>query len=254
MTHSHQLLPALVLTALSVAAPAAAQTSDPGEIQRQVKTGDIVTILDVDGSETRGRLVRIAGGVLELQLITPGEAPNTYQLASGLTEVAIERVAALNRTDPFGGRAELVYQRRDSFGTLAQRLRPGDMVQVTERSGAKTLGRVTGVSPTSLAVQMQTANPRDGSGRPRREWAGSRTFEPRLVEKIERPARLWDGAVKGAAVAAALTLMMTASTCGVGNCPGLAAGYLMTGGIGAGIGLGIDALFPAKRIYRAPKP
>jgi hypothetical protein len=49
-----------------------------------------------------------------------------------------------------------------------------------------------------------------------------------------------------------LTLLVTSGACG-DDCVGMAGVYATTAGIGAGIGLGIDAAFGPKRLYRAPK-
>jgi hypothetical protein len=122
------------------------------------------------------------------------------------------------------------------------------VVNVTEISGQTTTGRVTEITPTTLTVIVRKENPRDGSGRPRYEWTGERTFEVFDVEKVARPGPIWDGAVKGAAIGLIPALILTSACKGCsGN--GQAATFMI--GIGAGIGLGIDAAFGPKTLYRA---
>jgi len=246
-----RLVSAFLLALLAMAAAAAGQTSDTSELQRRLKAGDTIIILDLNGSLTRGRVERVTNAAIDIHLMTEGATHNEYRLAAVVTSVAFDHIAELHRLDALDGRPEIVYRRSDSFGTLHERLNEGEVVRVIERSGDETVGRITEVSPSSLALIVRTDNPRDGSGRPRHEWNGPRTFTPSVVERIEKPAPIWDGAVKGAAVAALVTFLATRSICG--DCTGLAAGYVMTGGIGAGIGLGIDALIGPRRIYRAPR-
>ena len=246
-----RLVSAFLLALFATATVAAGQTSDTTALRRRLKEGDTIVVHGVDASIMRGRVDLITDVAIDLHVMTPGVTPNEYRVDAGVTSVRFEQIAELHVLDLFDGRLEVVYRRRDSFGTLHERLKEGQLVRVIEPSGDETVGRVTDVSPSALAVIVRIDNPRDGSGRPRHEWNGVRTYTPSLVERIERPAPIWDGAVKGAIVAAVATFLATRSYCG--DCPGLLAGYVMTAGIGAGIGLGIDALFGPTRIYRAPR-
>jgi hypothetical protein len=75
----------------------------------------------------------------------------------------------------------------------------------------------------------------------------SRTFTPADVDRVQRPAPIWDGAVKGAAIAVVPVGIATLS-CDCGAPP---VGFVaMVGGIGAAIGLGIDAAWGPKTLYR----
>jgi hypothetical protein len=109
------------------------------------------------------------------------------------------------------------------------------------------VGKVTQVSPKGLVIALRKENPRDGSGRPRIEWDGPRSFAPTDVEKITRESHIWDGAVKGAVVALASVLIIGH---GCLDCDGIGYFFALSTGIGAGIGLGIDAAIPARTIYR----
>ncbi len=251
ISYCRRLLSAALLALLTMTAAAAGQTSDTNVLPSRLKAGDTIVILDLGGSVTRGRIERVNDTVIDIHLMTQGAAPNAFQVASAVTSIAVDQIAELHRVEDVVGRPEIMYRRRDSFGALHERLNEGAVVRVVEQSGQATVGRVTEVSPGALALIVRTENPRDGSGQPRYEWNGVRTFAPSLVERIEKPATIWDGAVKGAIVAAVITFVATRSICG--DCPGLAAGYVMTGGIGAGIGLGIDALFGPTRVYRASR-
>lgn len=247
-----RLLPALALALVALTSPAAGQTSDTTVFQRRLKAGDTVVILGLNGALTRGRVDGVTDAAISIQAMRQGSVPNEYRLAAAVSSVAFDQIAELHRLEGPDARPNVLYRRRDSFGTLHERLPPGEIVRVVEGSGRETVGRVTDVSPTALAIVIRIDNPRDGSGGPRHEWNGTQTFAPSLVERIEKPAPIWDGAVKGAAIAALATFLVVRSSCP--DCSGQAAGYAMTAGIGAGIGLGIDALIGPRRIYRAPRP
>jgi hypothetical protein len=248
MVSSSRRLLLTLTAALWMAAPTAAQTSDPTQLEKLLKTGDTVTIVDASGSETRAQVVGIADGMLEFHPITPGDSSNAYLVGSDVKTFPLDQIAGLNRTDVFGALREPLYQRRDSFASLHQRLKPGQVIRITQTSGDETVGRVTEVSPTSLVILTKKTNPRDGSGRPRYEWDGARTFAPSTVEKITRESHIWDGALKGAVIALASMLIVTHDCYG---CDGIGYFYALSMGIGAGVGLGIDAAIPARTIYRA---
>jgi hypothetical protein len=246
MVSSHLRL-LFTIAAFCTAVPAVAQTSDPGELEKLLKNGDTISFVDVNGAETRAQVERVFGGMLEFRPITPGDSSNQYRVTGDIKTFPIDQIAGVTRTDALGAGQVSVYERRDSFGSLHRRLRVGEVVRVTQRSGDETVGKVTEISPSGLVIATRKANPRDGSGRPRYEWIDARTFAPAAVEKITREAHIWDGAVKGAAIALASMLIATRGCYG---CEGIGYVYLMSAGIGAGIGLGIDAAIPARAIYR----
>jgi hypothetical protein len=136
MTQSHRLLSAAFVLALgSLPRLAAVQTSDPEALQRRLKSGDIIAIVATDGTEVRGRLERLDQSTIEALPITPGATPNEYKIDKTPTRVAIDQVVAINLVDPLGANPRPVFERRDSFGTLRARVRTGQVIKVTERSG-----------------------------------------------------------------------------------------------------------------------
>ena len=137
-----------------------------------------------------------------------------------------------------------------SFERVQRALKAGDTVRVSEIDGRITTGRVIEVSPSALVVTVRKENPRDGSGRPRFEWAGERTFGAVDVVKVARPGPIWDGAIKGALVGLIPALVLTKSC---HDCYGNGPAAATMIGIGAGIGLGIDAAFGPKTLYRAKR-
>ena len=127
------------------------------------------------------------------------------------------------------------------FSQLNTRLKPGDTVWVTDAQGREVKGEIVDLAPDSLTLKAGPA----------------RRFGPADASLIRqrRHDPLWNGALIGFAAGGGLGLAM-------GNFNGswdwgdAAAGAVIFGGIGAGIGVGIDALIPGKKIlaYRGPTP
>jgi hypothetical protein len=127
------------------------------------------------------------------------------------------------------------------FSQLNTRLKPGDTVWVTDAQGREVKGEIVDLAPDSLTLKAGPA----------------RRFGPADATLIRqrRHDPLWNGALIGFAVGGGLGL-------GLGNFSGswswgdAAVGALMIGAIGAGIGVGIDALIPGRKVvaYRAPGP
>jgi hypothetical protein len=122
----------------------------------------------------------------------------------------------------------------------------GDRVRITDESGRSITARVAAISGFGLTLQ-------DGN---------ERTEIPyRAIVKIERPRdRVWDGALAGFGIGAGLGLIGVAAEennsrscqpnewfCGASFGPPASAVVLMLGGIGAGIGAGVDALIGGKK-------
>ena len=231
-------LPALVGALVLVASPAASQTSDPNRLTKLLNVSDIVMITDESGVETRGRVARIGDGTIDVYRITPGGMPNEYLVGSVPSTFSIETISTLSRADATGPRREPLYQRHDTFGTLRDRVKAGEVVRVIERSGTRIIGKVVDVSLNELVLAPQP------------DFNARQRFAATSVATIERPARIWDGAVKGGVTAALLTTLVLGIT-GCSGCTGVGTGYAATIGIGAGIGLGIDALFGPTKVYRA---
>lgn len=122
----------------------------------------------------------------------------------------------------------------------------GDRVRVTDESGRTITARIAAISDFGLTLQ-------DGSKRTEIPY-------PSIV-KIDRPRDgVWTGALAGFAIGAGLGLIGIAAEedidraclpeewfCGASFGPPASAVVLMLGGIGAGIGTGIDALIGGKK-------
>jgi hypothetical protein len=129
------------------------------------------------------------------------------------------------------------------------KIRLGQTVIVRDASGYETRGVVQSIEPSKLVVKYGAGRLPDPSD-PTRLLDDSRTFTPAEVSRVQRPAPIWDGAVKGALVAVVPVGILTMS-CDCGAPP---AGFVaLVGGIGAALGLGIDAAWGPKTIYRGTR-
>ena len=119
-------------------------------------------------------------------------------------------------------------------------------VYVLDDGGVETSGKLLRLSPDSLVLLVDGAE---------------RRFEAARVTRIQRRGdSLRNGAIIGAIVGAALGFV----TAGIADCPGdhpgggcpgsRAALFLVSTGVYAAIGTGIDALIPGRTtLYEAPK-
>lgn len=133
------------------------------------------------------------------------------------------------------------------FEQLQRRVKPGQIVIVTDTSGQTTVGRTSEVSASSLVIDVRTERSRDGSGLPRYSFIGPKRYDAAAVQKVARPGPIWDGAVKGALVALIPVLILNRE-CHLCSGNGPASALFL--GIGAAAGLGIDAAFGPKTLYR----
>jgi hypothetical protein len=125
------------------------------------------------------------------------------------------------------------------FGQLNTRLRPGDTIWVTDAQGREVKGSILSLGADGLTLE-----------------GGGRTFgapEVRTIE-VRRGDSLANGALIGLGVGAILGTLSVADFEGTGV--DYAWGAAIGGAICAGIGVGIDAMIPGKKIvaYRAPGP
>jgi hypothetical protein len=132
------------------------------------------------------------------------------------------------------------------FERLQARTTPGQLIIVTDTSGQKTFGKLGEVSGSSLVIDVRTERPRGGSG-PRYSFAGPKRYDAATVQKVARPGPIWDGAVVGALVAL-IPVVMLNHECHL--CTGNGPASAMFLGIGAAAGLGIDAAFGPKTLYK----
>jgi hypothetical protein len=129
-----------------------------------------------------------------------------------------------------------------SFDQLNTRLKPGDTVWVTDMQGRETRGKIQGLAPNALTLNAD----------------GARTFAARDISSIRERQQdsLKNGALIGFGVGGGLALVACLSSAegsdDAGWCAGLGVGFY--GAVGAGLGVGIDALVPGKKrvAYRAP--
>ena len=127
-----------------------------------------------------------------------------------------------------------------SFDQLDTRLKPGDTVWITDAQGREVKGNIQALAPEAITLK--------GDG-PTTFVAG----DVRLISERRRDS-LANGALIGLAVGGVGTgLACLAGTEGPDQDWCLVAA-LAYGGIGAAIGVGIDALIPGKKLvaYRAP--
>jgi hypothetical protein len=126
------------------------------------------------------------------------------------------------------------------------KIRAGQTVLVRDLSGAETRGVVLSADESKLVVKYGTGLLTDPTD-PTNMLDDTRAFTPAEVDRVRRPGPIWDGAVKGALVALVPIGLIASIDCY--DC-GLGGAYAAILGLGAGIGLGIDALWGPKTVYR----
>ena len=122
------------------------------------------------------------------------------------------------------------------FEPVQGRLRVGQVAEVVDNSGLTVRGKVLEISSSKLVLTGGT---------------GTRSFTGEDVTVIRRAGPIWDGAIKGAIIGAAPWILF-ATNCN--GCEGLWTGAASTAAMGAAIGVGIDALFGPRTVYRASPP
>jgi hypothetical protein len=130
-------------------------------------------------------------------------------------------------------------------GFDTNKIRVGQTVLVRDLTGAEIKGIVQSSDISKLVVKYGVGRLQDPSD-PSRTLDDTRTFTPADVDRVRRPGPIWDGAVKGALVALVPVLLIA------GDCHGcqLGSAYATITAIGAGIGIGIDAAWGPKTVYR----
>ena len=126
------------------------------------------------------------------------------------------------------------------FTQLNTRLRPGDTVWVTDAQGREVKGQISALGADALTL----------------EGGGGRTFGAPDVRTIEvrRSDSLGNGALIGLGIGGGLTLGLCLANADSNDAGWCAAAAAIYAGIGAAIGVGIDAMIPGKKLvaYRAP--
>lgn len=131
-------------------------------------------------------------------------------------------------------------------GFDAQKIRAGQTVLVRDLTGAEIRGVVQSADESKLVVKYGSGLLRDPTD-PTKLLNDTRVFTPAEVDRVRRPGPIWDGAVKGALVALVPIGIIAAYDCS--GCE-FGAVYAQILGMGAGIGIGIDALWGPKTVYR----
>jgi hypothetical protein len=131
-------------------------------------------------------------------------------------------------------------------GFDAQKIRVGQTVLVRDLTGAETRGVVQSADESKLVVKYGSGLLRDPTD-PTKLLNDTRVFAPAEVDRVRRPGPIWDGAVKGALVALVPIGMIASYDCS--DCR-LGGAYVSILAMGAGIGIGIDALWGPKTVYR----
>lgn len=131
-------------------------------------------------------------------------------------------------------------------GFDSEKIRVGQTVLVRDLTGAETRGVVLSAEESKLVVRYGVGLLRDPSD-PTKLLNDTRVFTPGEVDRVRRPGPIWDGAVKGALVALVPVVLVAAAECYGCDLGSAYAGMLA---IGAGIGIGIDAAWGPKTVYR----
>jgi len=187
--------------------------------------GSRVKLSLVDGSLVRGRLVVARTDAVVVEDIQTGKGGITTPAGAWLGDrLTLPRtsISAIEVTSRPRGESGPQAQSFDQLGVL---LRLGDKVSFTDTSGARFAGTIAGLSSSSLSVSV------GGHVRELRE-SDVATIRQRRGDSLA------NGAKWGLGVGAALG-MAACGRCHLG--PGLMVAGVW-GGIGAGIGVGLDAL------------
>jgi hypothetical protein len=131
-------------------------------------------------------------------------------------------------------------------GFDTNKIRVGQTVLVRDLTGAEIKGIVQSADISKLVVKYGVGRLQDPSD-PSKTLDDTRTFTPAEVDRVRRPGPIWDGAVKGALVALVPVVLLAAADCYDCNADGA---YAVITAIGAGIGIGIDAAWGPKTVYR----
>jgi hypothetical protein len=119
------------------------------------------------------------------------------------------------------------------------RVKPGDVLTVTDTSGERVQGRLTRFDNAELVIELQNKQ--------------QRQFDAHTVSIIEKRDSKKNGALIGFAIGGILggltgAGLMESPDESVNNAAGAVVGGLMLGGIGAAIGTGIDAANKGQRV------
>lgn len=205
------------------------------EVATVLKQGDLVMVTDKGDAKTLGRVVVMTRTEITVNVVERGRMGTATSWTEGAPRTFLEDdVAIVVRATLEGKPTGLVYRSSDTFGDLGRELRPGHTATITQASGVAFTGKVLRLSSSEVVIAT--------TGQ-----VSERAFAAAEVTRIQRVGNLWDGALKGFLIADGLPLISNLKGGGAfcGPC------HLMLGGIGALIGLGIDAAFGPATVYQA---
>jgi hypothetical protein len=136
---------------------------------------------------------------------------------------------------------------QEPFTDLQNILRPGDTIFITDDTNTVTRGKVAGVGPSALRIDVNGSE---------HEWPAAKVWRlQRRGDSVKDGAKR--GVISGAIIGGVLGVIAGATwaNSGSGSTPlggGLGLG-LVGAGFGLGIGVGLDALIPGRTlVYQRP--
>ena len=127
-------------------------------------------------------------------------------------------------------------QEARSFEQLQLLVKPGDRIFVTDAAGTVTEGRVAGLSNSTLSLKSKVST---------KDWTEAEAFKIRQWRRDS----LKNGALIGTGVGLGLGVLGAVIFCSEFRCGGEAVAVVaFYTGVGAGIGVGVDALIPSKQV------
>ena len=132
----------------------------------------------------------------------------------------------------------------NSFEQLQILVKPGDKIEVIGTDGKTTKGKIENLTPSSLRLTTKSGG---------RDFLQKDTFEIKQKRGDSLANGAWIGAVSGGGFAGVVFI----AACSIDSCDGegglIAAGVAIYTGLGAAIGVGIDALLKHHQtVYRQP--
>jgi hypothetical protein len=233
------IAPVLIASCLPGIAQAQTDLSSFEQLQRVLNADDLIVVVEHSGRETVGRVVDVTPLSIVVSSLRRESGPSgMVRWTSGERQIfSAADVAAIRRTDLSSSERTPLYTAPGSFQVLQNRLKPGQTAVVVDRSGREIVGTVAEFSSNSLVL-------RNGSV--------GQSFDAADVAIIKRAGPIWDGAVKGAGIGM-LSMFIALSGCYGSSCE-KGSFVVLGGGVGAAIGLGIDAAFGPKTVYRSAQP
>lgn len=135
-------------------------------------------------------------------------------------------------------------QQVSSFEQLQLLVKPGDKIEVLGTDGIKTSGKIENLTPASLRL-----NTKGGF----RDFAQKDALEIKQKRADSIGNGAWIGALSGGGLFGAVAIAVCVSEDCSGDAAPLAAAGVIYTGLGAAIGIGIDAMFNHRQtIYKQP--